>query len=216
MKILNFATTNQANDHNPQVSALRQANQHWSDIGQRHKWSQSGGRQGQREQTAEGWQPPTRSAETEPEKWKLKLNRINPNFLWLLKTTAALLIRLNTKTGRRHLATAGFWLVFMIAGLSTFHKHRQPNTQAAPIQDNQTLTADNRLTICRSSLQSFSRLLVLPVVCLDMTNSPQRALTHNNGRPGLVAFPGRPSFCFAWETTATAILERKCGRKVYS
>jgi len=80
----------------------------------------------------------------------------------LLKTTAASLIRLTTKTGRTHLATAGFWLVFMIAGLLTYREHRQPNTQAAPIQDNQTLTADNRLTICRPSLQSFRRLLVLP------------------------------------------------------
>jgi hypothetical protein len=50
----------------------------------------------------------------------------------------------------------------MIAGLLTYRKHRQPNTQAAPIQDNQTLTADNRLTICRPSLQSVRRLLVLP------------------------------------------------------
>ena len=161
------------------MSALRQANQHRPATWQHHQRGQDSGRQGQREQTAQAWQPATRSAETEPKKWKLKLNRINPNLLWLLKTTAPSSIRLTTKTGRTHLATAGFWLVFMIAGLSTYHKHRQPNTQAAPIQDNQTLTADNRLTICRSSLQSFSRLLVLPARLFGHDNSPQRALTHN-------------------------------------
>lgn len=52
--------TNKTNDHEPQVSALRQTNQHRPATWQRHQRGQDSGRQGQREQTAEAWQPATR------------------------------------------------------------------------------------------------------------------------------------------------------------